>query len=211
MNDDDQLSEQLRRANPFSSKTSLTDAAAQRRAALLEEILVMPDTTASPTSHTPRTAPRRKILYAAALVGAAVVVVVVAARQGDGASRTATPPTTVAPDLSPSLGAGSCIESYDLASLAHREVAFDGTVTSIDGTAVTFKVDQWFKGGSGTTTTLDGNGMTGGAISSAGGPSLTVGSRYLVAGDGGFAWVCGFTQPYDATLATAWAGALHAG
>lgn len=210
MNDDDQLSEQLRRANPFSSTTSLTDAAAQRRAVLLEEILAMPDTTASPTSHTSRTAPRRKVLYAAALVGAAVVVVVVAANRGDDASRTATP-TTVAPVLSPSLGAGSCIESYDLASLAHREVAFDGTVTSIDGTGVTFNVDQWFKGGSGTTTTLDGNGMTGGAISSAGGPILTVGSRYLVAGDGGFAWACGFTQPYDATLATAWAGALHAG
>jgi len=30
------------------------------------------------------------------------------------------------------------------------------------------------------------------------------GTRQLVAGDGGFAWGCGFTQPYDADLADQW-------
>ena len=211
MNDDEQVTERLRRANPLSSTTPLTAAAADRRAALLEEILTMPDTLVSATPVTSPATPRRKMLYVAALgLAAAAVVVVIATNRGDDSPRTATPGTS-APVLSPGLGLGSCIESYDLTTLTHREAVFDGTVKSIDGSAVTFDVNQWFKGGSGTTTTLDGNGMAGGAITSAGGPTLTVGNRYLVAGDGGFAWACGFTQPYDATLATSWGGVLKGG
>jgi hypothetical protein len=30
----------------------------------------------------------------------------------------------------------------------------------------------------------------------------------LVAGDGSFAWSCGFTQPYDASVAADWKAAL---
>lgn len=47
------------------------------------------------------------------------------------------------------------------------------------------------------TVSLTASGMTGTSVTSAGGPNLAIGERYLVAGDGEFAWACGFTQPYD--------------
>ncbi len=38
--------------------------------------------------------------------------------------------------------------------------------------------------------------------------SIEPGTRLLVAGDGGFAWSCGFIQPYDAAGARQWSEAF---
>jgi hypothetical protein len=104
---------------------------------------------------------------------------------------------------------GRCVETYTLATLANRSWAFDGTVTSISGDSVTFKVNQRFRGAGADAVTLTATGMTGTSITSAGGPSLVVGGRYLVAGEENFAWACGFTQPYDPAVAAQWAEALR--
>lgn len=104
-------------------------------------------------------------------------------------------------------GMASCVESYSLDSLRHRGFAFDGTVTSIAGDEVTFRVTTHFRG-SGDRVSLTATGMTGTSISSAGGPNLALGSRYLVAGDDHFVWPCGFTQEYDPAVAAQWATAL---
>jgi len=50
--------------------------------------------------------------------------------------------------------------------------------------------------------------VVGGMTSAGPGAALAPGTRLLVAGDGGFAWSCGFTQPYDRDVATAWAAAF---
>jgi len=50
--------------------------------------------------------------------------------------------------------------------------------------------------------------MTGTAITSAGGPKLSIGTRYLVAGDEHFVWARGYTQLYDAAVSAEWAAAL---
>jgi hypothetical protein len=81
-------------------------------------------------------------------------------------------------------------------------------VSAISGEQVTFTIGKAFHGTSGGTITLDAPGMTGTAITSAGGPNLSVGQRYLVAGDDHFVWACGYTQPYDATVAAEWLAAL---
>jgi hypothetical protein len=39
--------------------------------------------------------------------------------------------------------------------------------------------------------------------------SLAPGTRLLVSGDGGFAWSCGFTQPYDDATASQWRETLR--
>lgn len=112
----------------------------------------------------------------------------------------------------PSPGApqvGLCVELYSLQTLAHRTIAFDGTVTAINGDNVEFHVNRAFRGVNGTSVALTGQGMTGGAIVSVDGPDLKVGGRYLVAGEDHFAWGCGFTQPYDAALASQWATAFE--
>lgn len=105
---------------------------------------------------------------------------------------------------------GSCVELYDLTTLDRRETAFDGTVVAVDGDRATFTVNQWFRGGSGTSVTLAGASGLQGINSTQPGASLTPGARLLVAGDGGFAWWCGFTQPYDAAVAQEWMATLRA-
>lgn len=116
-------------------------------------------------------------------------------------------PGSGAPDPTndPGTGIGSCVETYSPETLASRAFAFDGTVTAIDGDSVTFTVNEAFRGDLGDSITLKAAGMTGTSVTSAGGPTLTVGERYLVAGDDQFVWACGFTQPYDEAVAGEWA------
>lgn len=113
------------------------------------------------------------------------------------------------PNETPGGGIGSCVETYSSDTLANRDFAFDGTVTAIDGDSVTFTVNEAFQGDLGESITLQAPGMTGTSVTSAGGPSLTQGNRYLVAGDDQFVWACGFTQPYDEALAAEWAEATR--
>lgn len=93
--------------------------------------------------------------------------------------------------------------------MRHGGGHLDGTVTGIDGDEVAFGVSEVFAGDIGASVTLTASGMTGTAIMSAGDTTLTVGHRYLVAGDGEFAWSCGFTQPYAAAVASDWAEATR--
>lgn len=150
------------------------------------------------------------------LVGAVAAAVVIAGVVGafavgdDSPSRApaddvaADDPVTPDGGISPGgVSTGSCVELYDLQTLASREVAFAGTVTTVDGDAATFEVDRWYRGGADETVTLDGASALGG-LTSAGGPALEPGALLLVAGDGGFAWACGFTQPYDEAVAAQW-------
>lgn len=126
---------------------------------------------------------------------AAIALVVIVSGQG-------------APGGPPIDGTAACVDPYSLEALGGRDFAFDGTVTAIDGSKVTFAVNAAFRGVTGATVTLDAPGMTGTAITSADGPNLAVGERYLVAGDDTFAWACGYTQSYDPGLAAEWSSAL---
>ena len=103
---------------------------------------------------------------------------------------------------------GSCVELYDLTTLERREIAFDGTLVTVDGDRATFTVNHWFRGGDGASVTLAGSGLQG-INSTQPGAALTPGARLLVAGDGGFAWSCGFTQPYDPSVAQQWMETLR--
>jgi hypothetical protein len=113
------------------------------------------------------------------------------------------------PTTDPGTGIGSCVETFSPATLAARDFAFDGTVTAVNGDDVTFAVNDAFTGELDASVTLRAVGMAGASVTSVGGPTLTVGSRYLVAGDDGFAWACGFTRPYSEASAAEWAEALR--
>ncbi len=148
---------------------------------------------------------RRRLAWASGLAAAGIA--------GVAALALLLNPGSPAPEPSddPGTGIGSCVETYSPEALANREFAFDGTIESIDGDDVTFRVNEAFAGdgAAGGTLTLSAPGMSGRSITSAGGPTLTIGDRYLVAGDGGFVWACGFTQPYDAAVAAEWAEATR--
>lgn len=152
---------------------------------------------------------------AAVLAGIALVAIVVGrmpASDPGSAVASASPGTQIAAASPSPLAPGGpvsafCVERYSPQTVAERAFAFDGTVAKISGDEVTFRVGHWFKGAAGDSVTLTATGMTGNAITSAGGPNLAVGERYLVAGEDHFAWACGFTQPYDPSVAADWAAA----
>jgi hypothetical protein len=193
----------------------------------LFERIVMTDTetrTAVPTQATSASRRFRLAIAAAAVLVAGVTASVALSEDGD---TTTTDPGGVADGpgdgdttttdlggvangpVSPGgASVGRCVELYDLETLTNRETAFDGTVTALDGDTVTFEVNESFRGGSAGTIALGGAAVLGGLSSVGPGVPLEIGARLLVAGDGGFAWSCGFTQPYDATLADQWRDAL---
>lgn len=152
----------------------------------------------------------------AALVGAVAVLLIgaiglfVALRpSGDRSPQTATSDASSEVVRVGSPSSGSCLESYDLTSLAQRELSLDGVVEAMKGDNITFSVKHWYKGGSGPEISLAG-AATLAAITSAGEPvTLKPGTRLLVSGDGGFAWSCGFTREYRSDTAAEWARTLE--
>lgn len=100
------------------------------------------------------------------------------------------------------------MERYTPDNLKKRDYAFDGTVRTIEPGAadgadrVTFDVNRWYKGGSGETAVRTAHGF--GSVTSAGGAPHSTDERLLVAGDEDIVWECGFTQPYDAQVASDW-------
>lgn len=183
--------DELSRANPDTERRLPSESKARVWARIQEATMDMNQKT------------RTRRAWAVGLAGAAVAGVVALALVVliDGGSP--------APSDDPGTGIGSCVETYSPDALANRDFAFDGTVTDVNGDEVTFAVTEHFVGSGGDQVTLTATGMTGSAITSAGGPNLAEGERYLVAGDDTFAWACGFTQPYDEAIAADWANATH--
>ena len=202
---DDELAA-LRRADPLDP-ASLPSATDPRARALFERI-TMTDTSVAPAPPAPPGRSRNPVVLA---VAAAVVLLAVIggaiALTGDGSD-----PETPAPEDDVATGpitpggtsSASCVEIYDLETLANRETAFDGTVASVDGDSVTFSVNEWYRGGTSEEVTLEGASTLAGVTSAGPAVGLEPGTRMLVAGDGGFAWSCGFTQPYEESVAEQW-------
>lgn len=188
----------LRRADPAADPPP--SASLARIRARIEE-----STMDQPLGRTPTTAPLAvRFGRRWAALGAASLVFAAAAFLAFGRGV----PPGAGPDPSGGTNIGSCVEQYSLANLTRRAFAFDGTVTAIAGDAVTFAIGTSYRGVLGDTVTLTATGMTGVSITSAAGPTLEVGERYLVSGEERFAWGCGFTQPYDPAVAAEWAAAF---
>ena len=101
-------------------------------------------------------------------------------------------------------GTGICL-AFSLDELAMRDFAFDGTVTAVDGDRVTFTVNSSFIGDASGSVTLTAPDTSQTALE--GGIPLEQGGRYLVSGDDGIVWGCGFTQAYSDAAAAEWASA----
>ncbi|RBY90793.1 hypothetical protein [Blastococcus sp. TF02A-26] len=128
----------------------------------------------------------------------------------------------------PTDSAASCVEEYSPQAVADRAFAFDGTVVAIgppvgngggaplDLVGVTFRVDEWYRGGSGETVTVDMDPPDGGLRTSEPVAVYGIGTRLLVSGeprwggaplDAPLAWSCGFTRYSDPATAAGWAAA----
>ena len=206
--------EALRRIDPVD--TAALPSADEPKAKALFERITMTQTETEAAQTTDETSPapptRRRPLLVVAIAAAVVLVLglvgAMALTGGDDDPGTEVDSDDIAGAPITPGGAASCVEMYDLTTLKNREVAFDGTVKAVEGDDITFTVNESYRGVETNEVTLAGAGTLGGLTSAGEAMTLDPGTRLLVAGDGGFAWSCGFTQPYDPSVAAEWKTAL---
>jgi hypothetical protein len=135
---------------------------------------------------------------------AAVAVLVVAvggaiALSGDNGGD----PVASGPPMELSAGADDpmamCI-MFSVEELAKAQVAFEGTVSSVEGETVTLDVDTWYRGGDTAQVVLN---APAGMDALLGGVPFEVGSQYLVTAYDGNVNYCGFTGPSTPELKAA--------
>jgi hypothetical protein len=185
---DDELLARLRAADPASS---LPTADPARVAELLEA--AMSETTTRPTeSRDSGTHGRSPLTW---LVAAAAVVLIAAAGVFGLAQRGHDPAPTAAPtvtQLSYSPPTTRCMLP-NVAVLQDQSVAFQGTLTSLQGGVATFDITHWYAGGPTDTAEVAApSSQLGDLVQAA---DLQVGHTYLVAAHDGTVTSCGFTGP----------------
>lgn len=190
--------DRMRRANPVPPAQADSLSQSPQARSLLEELTMT--TTDRPARHT-------TLVLVALVAVVAVAIGVTVAIDSDPALDDPAPVATDDPPLATSGGMAGCVATYSLETLAQREIAFVGTITGIDGDQLGFDVEATYRGDVGDTVTLGGAQMLTG-ITPDTLPPVQAGDRLLVAGDGGFAWGCGFTQPYDDDVAADWRATL---
>jgi hypothetical protein len=190
----DDLRSRLKAIDPMSPDVPtepVTSASSRRR---LEQIMSTPiiDTSSDPA--TPEPSPSRPssrtpwFAAIAAVVVVAVAIGAVALTRGDEAA-TAGPPLELSGGVDDVMA--SCLApSADI--LRDMEVAFEGTVTAVDGEVVTLRVDQWFTPGDADIVTIT---APAGMEALIGGIPFDVGGMYLVSATGGTVNYCGFSGP----------------
>jgi hypothetical protein len=180
---------------------------------------------------------QRRVRWAMAGVGVSLAVAAVAAGSvllptpsdapaGNGSANVAADRHGALPDSRNA----DCAFTGSPAEVAARPMSFDGTVTAVgapitdqptpeDGyLPVTFAVNEWFRGGAGTSVTVAMRPpLAPGEVAGEPRPSYGVGTRLLVSGEQGapalggmLANGCGFTRYYDQQTATAWRNAAKA-
>jgi hypothetical protein len=205
---DDELLARLRAADPAAS---LPPADLGRTARLLEDTMSHDTATpeGTPVTDEPGSRNRSPLTW---LVAAAAMLVIAgvgafAVFSGDDTTRvpTATDPAPTVMELSAHPPTTAMCLRLSAQVLANMEVAFDGTVTSIDDGLVTLDVGHWYRGGDAELVTVKAPPANLQALIQA--ASFEVGQRYLVSANDGFVSVCGFTAPYSDELAAMYAEA----
>jgi hypothetical protein len=195
--DDRDLDALMRALDPWPADRPVDPALAANALALVEKEIDMSD-TATPV---PRPRRRRLLALAAVLAVLAVLGGMAAVRALDDGSTPAGQGRALGDAFA------SCL-AFSLDVLAQQPVAFDGTVTAIDGQEVTFDVERWYRGGDGDTAVTRSSGLVSGAPELNGGVGFEEGGRYLVSGDrDGDAIVpaiCGLTVEHSDGMADDW-------
>jgi hypothetical protein len=90
-------------------------------------------------------------------------------------------------------------------ALKGLDVAFSGTVTSVEGNEATLDVDHWYAGGDEPRAVVRTSERT---ISEPGLFDLEKGQRYLISGSRGTVSLCGFSAPWSPDLERLYAQAF---
>jgi hypothetical protein len=185
----DELRERLARLDPMHPGVPTESVTTSSSRELLEEIMSTPtgQVTTDP-------APKKRSRWLMGVAAAAVLVVAVGgviALTGDSEEdqvATGPPLELNAPADDPM---AMCI-MFSVEELAKAPLAFEGTVTSVEGETVTLDVDEWFKGGDAEQVVLH---APAGMEALIGGIPFEEGGQYLVTAYEGTVNYCGFSGP----------------
>lgn len=201
----DELRQRLARIDPMHSDVPTESTAEGPSRELLEQIMSTP----TKERQIPQS-PQRRTWIAVAAVTA--LLVAIAAGIGLGGD-TGTPSIQ---DKAPiALEAGTedlmaiCIAFSPEELERSAELAFAGTVTAVEGNAVTLTVDNWFRGGDDATEVVLNAPQ--GMEALIGGFPFAVGDQYLISAQSGTVNYCGFSGAATPELRTAFETAFPQG
>ena len=184
----DELRDRIARIDPMPSDVPVESVTSETSRRLLEKVMSTelkkrPEATA---------APRRTWTLAIAALAALVVAIggVIAYGGGDDAAPIAAEPMQLTAPADDAMASCIMFSTEELARVA--EIAFEGTVTSVEGATVTLSVDQWFKGGDATEVVLN---APPGMEALIGGIPFAEGEQYLITAQNGTVNYCGFSGP----------------
>lgn len=190
----DDFRTQIRKLDPMHPGVPTTPPLRTR----LEDIMSTATTPAPPAPDSPsRTGRRRWYVAAAAAVAVAAAITVPTLVGGSPGTTLAGTPLELSLGQGP--GLASCLP-FDTAILAEMPMAFEGTVTAVDGEQVTLSVDRWFRGGDVPSVELR---APGGMQALIGGIDFVAGKQYLVSAADGNVNYCGYTDASTPELRTA--------
>ena len=185
----DELRERLARLDPMHPGVSTESVTTPSSRELLEEIM------STPTEQvTTEPAPKKRSPWLVGVAAAAVLVVVVGGvialtGNSDDDQVASGPPLELNAGTEDVMA--SCI-MFSVEELARAPLAFEGTVTSVEGETVTLDVDEWFKGGDAEQVVLH---APAGMEALIGGIPFEEGGQYLITAYDGTVNYCGFSGP----------------
>jgi hypothetical protein len=183
----DELRNRLSRLDPMASDVPTEPVTTESSQHLLEEIMTTPNTEQPGTSGSPNKRPWQVAVAAAAVVIVAIGAVGLLTGDNDG------DPVASGPPLELTAGGEDpmaiCI-MFSVEELAKAPLAFEGTVTSVEGETITLDVDHWFKGGDATQVILN---APAGMEALIGGIPFSEGGQYLITAYDGNVNYCGFS------------------
>jgi hypothetical protein len=194
----DELRERLARLDPMHSEVPTESVTTPSSRQLLEDIMSTPVIEQPETGPTPK---KSRWLLGVAAAAALIVAVGGALALSDGGS--ADPTVAAGPPLELNAGANDsmamCIV-FDVEFLAPMPVAFEGTVTEVEGDRVTLTADHWFKGGDASQVVINAPQGLEALIDSF---PLELGEQYLITATDGNVNYCGFSGPSTPELRSA--------
>lgn len=211
--DDEQLRARIERADPAGGATVEPVTSAPART-LLEDIMNADiDTERDDAATFQLEPPQRRRSWIAASAAAALVAVVavgvVALTRDDDGGEVAVPPASTVPTTDApgklkviELSAGTedvmamCM-AITPELVADMQVAFKGTVDSVDGDIVTLRIDQAYAGTDAQMATL---AAPAGMEALIGGVAFEVGQQYFITANDGTVNYCGFSGPVSPEL-----------
>lgn len=184
----DQLRDRLARLDPMHQGVETEPLTTESSQRLLEAIV------STPVTEQPETGPEEKAnRWLVGIAAAAALVLAVGgaiALTGGGND-----PVASGPPMELTAGTedvmASCI-MFSVEELARAQVAFEGTVTSVEGETVTLDVDEWFNGGDAEQVVLH---APSGLEALIGGIPFEEGQQYLITAYDGTVNYCGFSGP----------------